>query len=67
MNQYRQDCPCKRRKCAYHGDCAACRTKHETAKKRRPMACERLTAEEDRKSRKKQEDFLDFLDCKPGL
>ena len=31
-------CPCKRRKCPRHGDCAACRAHH--AGRRCPPACE---------------------------
>ena len=48
MDEKLSDCPCKRSKCARHGNCAACKTHHRTEKKR-PTACERL---EEKKRRK---------------
>ena len=34
-----RECPCKKRKCPRHGDCAACREHH--AQTGRCVACER--------------------------
>ena len=39
MNQPNETCPCKRKKCPRHGDCAACRAYH--AERKRPVFCER--------------------------
>lgn len=36
------DCPCKKKNCPRHGDCAQCRTYHANAKRRRP--CDRKTS-----------------------
>ena len=34
-------CPCKKKSCERHGDCAACRKHHAGSKRQRPVACER--------------------------
>ena len=47
-----ENCPCRKKGCPRHGDCAACRSHH--AERRRPVYCER-------------ESVLDTLrDCLPG-
>ena len=47
-----ENCPCRKKGCPRHGDCAACRSDH--AERRRPVFCER-------------ESVLDTLrDCLPG-
>lgn len=37
----RKTCPCARRNCPRHGDCAACRAHHAREGARYPCACER--------------------------
>ena len=34
-------CPCKKKQCERHGDCAACRAYHAESKRKRPVACEK--------------------------
>ena len=34
-----ENCPCKKRNCPRHGDCAACRAHHQGSRRRRP--CEK--------------------------
>lgn len=51
----REDCPCKRRRCSRHGDCAACRAHHSTIKNS-PVACERPSREEARAQRRAQKE-----------
>ncbi|MET0018350.1 GNAT family N-acetyltransferase [Oscillibacter sp.] len=48
----RTDCPCKRTRCARHGDCVACREHHKTDKKN-TVYCQRPTREEKRLRRRR--------------
>ncbi|MGN0456396.1 MAG: hypothetical protein ACI4F2_06030 [Acutalibacteraceae bacterium] len=51
MNKINQDCPCKRTKCARHGNCEECK-KHHALKKKHLPACERIRQREKRRSEK---------------
>lgn len=42
QNPLNPDCPCKKRSCPRHGDCAACRAYHADGK--RPPRCQRHMA-----------------------
>lgn len=35
------NCPCKKKKCERHGNCAACRDHHAEKQRRYPVACEK--------------------------
>lgn len=49
----RTDCPCKRKRCARHGDCVACR-EHHRADKKNTVYCQRPTREEQRQHRRRE-------------
>ena len=36
-----EKCPCKKKKCEYHGKCDECRKKHTESKNQRPVYCEK--------------------------
>lgn len=36
-----KECPCKKKSCARHGDCDACRAYHMQSRRKRPVACEK--------------------------
>lgn len=36
-----ENCPCRKKECARHGNCEACRAHHAAVKRKRPVACER--------------------------
>lgn len=46
MSEERQECPCKRKKCPRHSDCAACRA-HHAAHEAAPVACEKEKRKEE--------------------
>lgn len=46
-------CPCKRKNCERHGDCAACREHHKNVQRKYLPACDRLS--EKREKRRLQE------------
>ena len=41
MSKNDQECPCRKKSCPRHGNCAECRAHHENSKRQRPVACER--------------------------
>lgn len=42
----RKDCPCRRKACARHGDCGACRAHHASLEQKYPCACEKKGSQE---------------------
>lgn len=48
--QNNKDCPCKRKNCERHGDCAACKEHHHVLQKRSLTTCERIKQKEAKKS-----------------
>lgn len=48
-----ENCPCKKVKCKYHGDCIACMAHHHNPEHRTKTECDRLKAKMERQNRKK--------------
>lgn len=50
MDTKKENCPCKRIKCKYYGDCKKCREFHSTSKKYPLPVCEQNNKQDKKKN-----------------